>query len=56
MGLFWALWIPLNIIFWVNCASNVKDGNPTTLHFKVALGMAAITGALPWLIWMISTR
>lgn len=56
MGIFWALWIPLNIIFWFNCACKANDGKPTDKHFKVALGIAAVSGFLPWIIWMISTR
>lgn len=49
MNIFWAFWIPVNIMFWLGCAAEVRE--PKAIHFMVAFGFSMITGALPVLLY-----
>ncbi|CAI9399466.1 hypothetical protein CCAJJPOJ_00223 [Lelliottia sp. T2.26D-8] len=51
MNVFWAIWIPVNIMFWIGCAAGVRE--PTAMHFKVAFGFSMVTGVLPLLVYKI---
>lgn len=51
MNIFWAFWIPANIMFWFWCASEAR--NPTKIHFVASFFFSMITGALPMLIYKL---